>query len=385
MIFEISIRKETKMKINVAVAGLGFGGSFVKIFQHHPNVGTVGIFDPDSNLMAKTASDLGITKTYTTFDEILQDKDIDAVHIVSPIPLHEEQTVATLNAGKHCACTVPMAISLDGIRRIIDAKQSSGKNYMMMETTLYTYQFFHVQDMINSGELGRIQFMRGSHYQDMRGWPDYWMGLPPMYYGTHAVGPMVALSGSHIDRVVCFGSGVMDAGLTKQYGNPFPVECALFSFENGLKGEATRTLFETAREYQEGLFVYGSKASFEWGFKDHDSPYVTTFEDLDRQRCIGTATSQIKLANYASRLPEAIQSFTLKDGEFDPLNPQLKGNGGGHHGSHPHLVHEFVMSIVEGRKPWIDEIMGGNITAAGICAHESAMGDGKMVLVPVFD
>ena len=72
---------------------------------------------------------------------------------------------------------------------------------------------------------------------------------------------------------------------------------------------------------------------------------------------------------------------------FDPLNPQdslKKGAGGGHHGSHPHLVHEFVMSIIEERKPWIDEVLGGNITAAGICAHESAMRNGESIEVPVF-
>ena len=61
-----------------------------------------------------------------------------------------------------------------------------------------------------------------------------------------------------------------------------------------------------------------------------------------------------------------------------------KGAGGGHHGSHPHLVNEFVMSIVEDRKPLIDEELGGNITAAGICAHESAMKNGEPVIVPLF-
>ncbi|MDR2568979.1 MAG: Gfo/Idh/MocA family oxidoreductase [Oscillospiraceae bacterium] len=372
------------MKINIVVVGLGFGSSFVNIFQKHPNVGTVGIFDTDKELMNKIAHDLKSVKTYERFEDILKDDEIDAVHLVSPIFLHEEQSIAVLKANKHCACTVPMATSLDGIRRITEAKRSLGKNYMMMETTLYTYQFFYIQEMLKKGEFGRIQFMRGSHYQDMSGWPDYWMGLPPMYYGTHAIGPMVALSGSRISRVVCLGSGTMDSSLHTQYGNPFPVESALFSFENGMKGEATRTLFETVREYQEGLFIYGSEANFEWGFRDNDAPYVTRFSTDVNERGKSTIPSQIKMPNYAALLPEPLQTYTLRDGDFDPLNPQLKGKGGGHHGSHPHLVHEFVMSIVEGRKPWIDEIMGGNITAAGICAHESAMKDGTPVIVPLF-
>ena len=372
-------------KINVALVGVGFGGAFVDIYKHHPNVGEVSLFDTDPIKLSKFSQKYSL-KTHGSFDEILMDETVDAVHIVTPIPLHEEQSVRVLEAGKHCACTVPMATTLEGIQRITEAKRRSGKNYMMMETTLYTYQFFYVKQMLESGELGKIQFLRGSHYQDMSNWPDYWMGLPPMWYGTHAIAPMVALSGSRIKRVVCFGSGTMDEVLHRQYGNPYPVESALFEFENGLKGEATRSLFETARMYQEGMFVYGSKKSFEWGFTDNDTPYITTLGELTDRRGKPTEFIQQEMPNFYSSLPPEIQKFTVGSG-YDPLNPQeslRKGAGGGHHGSHPHLVNEFVMSIVEGRKPLIDEELGGNITAAGICAHESAMKNGEHVIVPLF-
>lgn len=372
-------------KINVALVGVGFGGAFVDIYKHHPNVGEVSLFDTDPIKLSAFSQKYSV-KVHSSFEEILMDKTIDAVHIVTPIPLHEEQSIRVLEAGKHCACTVPMATTLEGIQRITEAKRRSGKNYMMMETTLYTYQFFYVKQMLESGELGKIQFLRGSHYQDMSNWPDYWMGLPPMWYGTHAIAPMVALSGSRIKRVVCFGSGTMDESLHRQYGNPYPVESALFEFENGLKGEATRSLFETARMYQEGMFVYGSRKSFEWGFTDNAMPYITTLGESTDRRGKQTAFIQQEMPNFYSYLPEEIQKFTVGS-DYDPLNPQeslRKGAGGGHHGSHPHLVHEFVMSIVEDRKPLIDEELGGNITAAGICAHESAINNGEPIIVPLF-
>ena len=53
--------------------------------------------------------------------EVLKDETIDAVHLVTPIPLHADQSVAVLESGKHCACTVPMATSLEDIRRIESA------------------------------------------------------------------------------------------------------------------------------------------------------------------------------------------------------------------------------------------------------------------------
>ncbi|MBQ8439597.1 MAG: Gfo/Idh/MocA family oxidoreductase [Clostridia bacterium] len=372
-------------KINVALVGVGFGGAFVDIYKHHPNVGEISLFDIDSEKLDMFAKKYSL-RTHGSFEEILNDESIDAVHLVTPIPLHEEQSVRVLEAGKHCACTVPMATSIKGIKRIVEAKRKSGKNYMMMETSLYTYNFFYVKQMVESGELGKIQFMRGSHYQDMSNWPDYWLGLPPMWYGTHAIGPMVALSGSRIKRVVCFGSGTMDKSLCEHYGNPYPVESALFEFENGLKGEATRSLFETVRRYQEGFFVYGSEKSFEWGFADESLPYVTTWKETVSNRGKHARFTQIELPNFYACLPEEIQKFTVGE-DYDPLNPHeslKKGSAGGHHGSHPHLVHEFVSSIIENRKPWIDEVLGGNITAAGVCAHESAMNNGKSIIVPEF-
>ena len=372
-------------KMKVALIGLSFGGAFAEIYKAHPQVEELIVFDTNKELEATFRCRLGIQREYGSFEAILADPQIDAVHLVTPIPLHEEQTIAVLEAGKHCACTVPMATSLEGLRRIVTAARRSGKNYMMMETTLYTYQFFYVRQLIESGELGRIQFLRGTHYQDMANWPDYWMGLPPMYYGTHAIGPLVALSQSRVKRVVCFGSGTMAPELQVPYGNPYPVESALLEFGNGLKGEVTRSLFETARAYQEGLFVYGSKKSFEWGFADDNDPYVTTAIPAQPGRRGGSwITEQTAMPNYYLDLPEELRPFTV-GGNYDPLNPQdslRRGAGAGHHGSHPHLVHEFLSSIAEGRQPWIDEELGANITATGICAHASAMAGGEAMVVP---
>ena len=320
-------------KLNVALVGLGFGGAFAGIYKAHPNVGELTLCDTNPDVLKRTCDHIGGARTAQSLEDILSDPSIDAVHLVTPIPLHADQSVAVLEARKHCACTVPMATSLNDIRRIVKAKRMSGKNYMMMETTLYTYQFFYARRMMESGELGRIQFLRGSHYQDMAGWPDYWMGLPPMWYGTHAIAPMVALSGSRIRRVNAFGSGSMDGELVKRYGNPFPVESALFEFENGLKGEATRSLFETARMYQEGMFVYGSKRSFEWGFCDGDDPIVTVLRDPEGNgRGRATEYAVTPMPNDYYDLPEALWPFTV-GGNYDPLNPQdslKKGAGGGH-------------------------------------------------------
>ena len=89
-------------------------------------------------------------------------------------------------------------------------------------------------------------------------------------------------------------------------------------------------------------------------------------------------------ADYAKRLPKGIQKFTTK-GVYDDEHAHLSFiQGGGHGGSHPHLVHEFVSSIVEGRPSFPDVYQSVNWTLAGVLAHESAMRGGQRIPLPDF-
>ena len=380
-------------KINIAVVGLSFGGSFVPIYRDHPYVGKVALCDLDPGLMDRFTKLYGIQDQYTSLEEVLADDTIDAVHLVTPIPQHAEQIIQVLRSGRDCACTVPMAISHEDVGRIMDTIRETGRKFMLMETTLYTYQMFYVRQMLERGEMGRIQFLRGCHYQDMSGWPSYWEGLPPFWYGTHAISPLIALSGRHVKRVVAFGSGTMDQELVKKYGNPYPVETALLEFSGGLKGEVTRSLFETAHVYKEGFCVYGSRKSFEWGFYDGSMPYVTTLEELadielnpDMKGIRGRATpvAEIEVPNYFLDLPQEIRKYTVGK-NYDATNPQnslKKGAGAGHHGSHPHLVNEFVKAIVEDREPAIGPALAYEITKTCLCIHDSALAGGVSIDIP---
>jgi len=375
-------------QINIALAGLSFGAEFAPIYLHHPNVESLTICDSDPEVLAKIGDRFEVQKRVPDLDDALADDSIDAVHLVTPIPLHAEQTVAVLNAGKHCACTVPMAISIDDLHGIIAAQRESSKNYMGMETAVYTRRFLHVREMIKNGEIGRIQFLRGAHYQDMEYWPPYWMGLPPMYYATHAVSPVLALAGAQAKAVHCFGSGVMRPELHEQYGNPFPVETAIYELSSDppLAAEITRSLFHTARGYTESFNVYGEKATFEWEQIEDEPPVVFRMKPVVTHWGRGNdiTDERLKVRDRQDLLPPEIARFTQR-GVYDETQAHLSFlQGGGHGGSHPHLAHEFVSSIIDGREPWPDALATAAWTAAGICANESAMNGGARVEIPQF-
>jgi len=362
-------------KINVAVVGLGFGWEFVPIYRDHPLVGSVAICEKNPKRLEEAQRKTG-AKGFSDFESVIADKSIDAVHLVSGIPDHAKQAIAVLESGKHCACTVPMATSLEDLKAIVAAQRRTGKAYMMMETAVYTRQFLFAKGMEENGDFGRIQFLRGAHYQDMEGWPPYWAGLPPMWYATHAVAPLLAISGTRATKVHCFGSGATREELKAQYGNPWPVETAIFQLEKpGLSAEVTRSLFQCARPYMESFTVYGERACYEWQM-EYEPPTlfkagsVEKPEPPDRQDLL------------TPELRKFTRNFVYNDKENK--HPSFTC-GAGHHGSHPHLVDEFVLSVVQGRKPKIDAVTAANWTAAGICAHQSAMNGGAEAAIPSFD
>ena len=363
-------------KVRVAIIGLGFGAEFIPIFQKHPHAEMAAICQRTRKTLDQVGDAFGVEKRFTRYEDVLADPDIDVVHINTPIPDHAPMSIAGLRAGKHVGCTVPAATSLEEGKQIVEAQRASDKNYMMMETVVYSREYLWVKEKYEKGELGRLQFLRGSHQQEMAGWPGYWEGLPPMHYATHCVSPCLCLPGKLAESVSCHGSGRISDALTSKYGSPFAIETATIKLaDSDLACEVTRSLFETARQYRESFDVYGDKVSIEWPQVEHEPMVIHRGEEPER------AT----VPDYAHLLPEPIRAFTT-GGVYDlEENVHLSfKQGSGHGGSHPHLAHELIMSIVENRPPLPDAVTSVNWTMAGICAHQSAMKGGEKVQIPSF-
>ncbi len=372
-------------KLQIAIAGLGFGADFVPIYRDHPNVESVILCDKDEKRLHAVADRFGIDRRVRDVEDVIAAPDIDAVHLCTGIPDHAAQSLAVLRSGKHCACAVPMATSLDDLSSIVAEQRKSGLNYMMMETGVYTRQFLYAKALRDQGDFGRIQFLRGAYYQDHDNLPYYWAGMPPMWYATHVVGPMLAIAETRAVKVHCFGSGVMREELHQQYGNPWPVETSIFQLDKpNLSAEVTRVMFHSARPYIESFTVYGENACYEWQMED-EPPLLFRATPVVVGQARQFSAERPAPPDRADLLPAEIASYTQRFIHTDAKRNLSYELGGGHHGSHPHLVNEFVRSVIEHRLPWPDAVRSADITAAGICAHTSAMHDGAEVNVPRFD
>lgn len=367
-------------KPRVAIVGLGFGAEFIPIYQRHADAEMAAICQRTETSLHAVGDEFGVEKRFTDYAELLEDPAIDAIHINSPIPNHAEQTIAALKAGKHVACTVPMATSEEDCKAIVELCAETGLHYMMMETVVYAREFLYMKELYDTGELGKLQFLKASHQQDMDGWPGYWPGLPPMHYATHCVGPVLGLARNEAEYVSCFPSGTIREEMHDCYGSPFAVETTHIKYANSdLSAQVYRSLFDVARQYRESFEVYGSKQAVEWPLIEGEPLVVHTAKKPEPD-----IPERVECPDYGHLLPDEIAPFTLggvysnDEGEEHLSFTQ----GAGHGGSHPHLVHQFVELLRGNGEGYPNAVQSANITLCGILAHESALEGGAIKRLP---
>ena len=366
-------------KVKMAMVGLGFGSEFISIYQAHPDADVVAICRRNETELNKAGDQFGIDRRYTDFDAVLADPEVECVHINSPIADHAWMSLKALDAGKHVMCTVPMATTIEECQQICDKVKETGLKYMMAETVVYSREFLFIKDMYEKGELGKIQHLAASHPQDMEGWPSYWEEMIPMHYATHVVSPCLGLTNALAESVSCFGSGTVREEIAKKSGSPFAVQsCHIKLKDSDITAHIWRFLHDVARQYRESFDVYGTKRSFEWTLIENEPHVLHTAKKPEHE-----IPEKIEIPDFAHLLPEPIQRFTLP-AEIHDADHLSFVQGGGHGGSHPHMVHEFVSAGKEDRDPWPNAPTAANWTCTGLCAHQSAMKGGELVRLPDF-
>ena len=103
-----------------------------------------------------------IPRAYGSYDSLLADPAIDIIYNSLPNHLHAEWTIKALRAGKHVLCEKPLALTLEEVDAMITASKETGK--ILMEAFMYRHhpQTLKVKEIVESGELGKLQFIRGS-------------------------------------------------------------------------------------------------------------------------------------------------------------------------------------------------------------------------------
>lgn len=140
----MSTQNASPRTVNVAVVGLGFMGvTHLRAYLQAPGAKIYAVCDavrlPVNGVLQGVAGnikksddiDLGRdVKVFKKLEDVLAEKDVDLVDICTPTPLHPEQAIAALRAGKNVLCEKPLARTSAQAREILKAETESGKFLM---------------------------------------------------------------------------------------------------------------------------------------------------------------------------------------------------------------------------------------------------------------
>jgi predicted dehydrogenase len=359
-----SLKKYTPVsekKIRVGLVGYGyceFAAHFG--FQDHPNVEVVAVSDLFPDRVAELAKVTRCSKTYPSLTEMLKDKTIEAVFVATDAPSHARHCIEVLKSGKHVAVAVPATFgSLEEADELFETVKRTGLKYMMYETTSFHADVHAMREIYKADGFGKIIYSEGEYYhymgEPLPSYKDWRVGLPPQWYTTHATGYHICVTGGSFTEVSCMAMPSIVPHLqakNNRYQNPFGTEMAMFRTNEG--GTSRMGIsWDTPGWGGEVGRMRGQKGSFLC---------------VEGDSCI----------NSYIGLEKAVFPDLRRPG----LPPGM--SAGGHGGSHGHLTHEFVSSILEDRKPLVDVAMALNLTVPGIVAHQSALKGGELLKIPQY-
>jgi predicted dehydrogenase len=194
-----------------AVVGTGFIGPVHIEALRRLGRPVVGVLASSPDKSRQAAQALGIPRGYASYDELLADTDVRAVHLTSPNRLHFEQCQLALQAGKHVICEKPLAMNArESAELVVLARARS-----VVAAVCYNVRFYplclEVKEWIASGRLGEIYHVTGSYVQDwlLHDTDFNWRVLAEeggelraiADIGTHWLDLVQAMTGSHVSEV----------------------------------------------------------------------------------------------------------------------------------------------------------------------------------------
>jgi predicted dehydrogenase len=186
--------------VNLAVVGLGYWGpNVLRNAWELEDVQVTIICDQDEEALARQARRYPAARTVTDYQDVIDDKEVDAVCIVTPISTHFELGMRALGAGKHAFIEKPMASTVKECEQLIALATERNLVLMPGHTFLYSPPVVATKERLDSGEIGKLYFGTSSrvnlgiHQRDVSVVRDlaphdfsillYWLGTPSFLRG----------------------------------------------------------------------------------------------------------------------------------------------------------------------------------------------------------
>lgn len=286
-------------EISAGIIGTGFIGPVHIEALRRINIPVVAVCGSENaHALAKKWD---IKEVYTNYDALalIQSPNVDVVHITSPNKYHFEASMAAIEAGKHCVCEKPLAMTSAETAQIVERVELTS----LVFAVNYNYRFFpamlEIRARIANNELGDIIHLNGSYLQDwllydtdfnwrvlpeeggdLRAVGDigtHWMDLASFITNARINSVFADLGRLHETRFRPKGSVETFTDGSKKHEDleSFTSETedfasVLMNFENGARGNLSVSQVAAGRKNCLRIEVYGSRMSAFWNSEEPD-------------------------------------------------------------------------------------------------------------------
>jgi predicted dehydrogenase len=319
-----------KLKAGIIGAGNIFKSAHAPALADHPELEWVALCDTNEQRARERAAELGITRVYTDYRELLQaHPELDFVDICTPNLYHSEIAVAALKQGMHVFCEKPDAVTPEQASEMAQAAESSGKLLMTMRNNRFRPSVQFLKKYAASGHAGEI-------YTGRCGWVRR-RGIPGKggWFTTTALsggGPLIDLGVHFIDVAVWL------------MGNPRPISVtgATYSkFAQSTISDSVHSQFGESKA--EGIYDVEDLAT---GFIRFDNG-ATLHIEFSWASNVEEEMNFVELRGTKAGLffkRGEVKIFTEVEGTLVDVLPRLPKEGNGHK---EHLYH--FIDCIQGR------------------------------------
>jgi 1,5-anhydro-D-fructose reductase (1,5-anhydro-D-mannitol-forming) len=301
--------------IRAGIIGFGKMGKIrYEVISGKKNVETSLVYDPINK-----AKDLNNAQSP---NDIIDNKDIDAIFICTPNYLNKELTIASLKAGKHVFCEKPPAFTAKDVEEIRRIEFSSGKLLMYGFNHRHHASIKKMKNLIDSKELGRVLWMRGRYGKSVdKSYYDNWRAKKKF-----AGGGILIDQGIHMLDLFLFLGGDFDsihASVSNLYWNLNVEDNVFATLENSKTGLAAslhstmtqwRHLFSLEVFLEKGYFVLN-------GLKTSSNTYGEEILTIAKNRSVAPAATWENEKNITYHSDKSWES------EVDHFITAIKNNG----------------------------------------------------------
>ncbi|HKV41316.1 MAG TPA: Gfo/Idh/MocA family oxidoreductase [Blastocatellia bacterium] len=348
-------------RVRVGLIGAGFVGPLhVEAIRRLGYVDVTGVAASSIESARRRAERLGVERAYSSYEELLSDRDIEAVHICAPNYLHYQIAMSALAHGKHVICDKPLGLTSVEAREMMDR----AKKCKLVNAVTFNYRFNPLVQQARSAvahnELGQIRFVHGYYLQD---WlihdTDFSWRLEPEKggasaaigdIGSHWLDTAQFITGRQVTRVLASlqttipvrkkpaGSREAFAAAAGEHTENYLVTSddlgsVMLEFDNGAKGLFCAGQVCAGHKNDLRIEVNGAKGSIEW---KQERPNEMWMGYRDRPNG--------QLLRDAALLDESVRHYTNLPG----------GHNEGWADAFKHLMAAIYSFIAEGRDPIAD-------------------------------